>query len=144
VIEHPEASHAWRAFGLRRPPREGGWIAADLDGGFTCCVEQGHYGHRARKATWLYAKGMSTLPSLRWGSCGARARLDHGYHSAAERAAAVAAGTHEPHRGGSRLTAAENLATPVEFRDLLIGIAESVPVRNGGLNPAFTYRRFPG
>ena len=32
------------------PPRFGGWVNADWLGGWTCCVEQGHYGHRARKA----------------------------------------------------------------------------------------------
>ena len=51
VLEHPEGSHAWRAFGLNTPPRWGGWIVADFEGGWTCCVEQGWYGHRARKAT---------------------------------------------------------------------------------------------
>jgi hypothetical protein len=55
VLEHPEASHAWRRFGLLPPPRNGGWVAAGDMIGWTCCVEQGHYGHRARKATWLYA-----------------------------------------------------------------------------------------
>ena len=49
VIEHPEASHAWWAHGLNKPPKPGGWVAADWIGGWTCCVEQGHYGHRARK-----------------------------------------------------------------------------------------------
>lgn len=29
VLEHPEKSHAWDHFGLNKPPREGGWIAAD-------------------------------------------------------------------------------------------------------------------
>ena len=66
VLEHPEGSHAWRRFALNLPPRSGGWIAADFDGGWTCCVEQGYYGHRARKPTWLYAHGR--LPtSLAWG-----------------------------------------------------------------------------
>ncbi len=56
VLEHPEASHAWRRFGINAPPKKGGWVAAGLlDDGWTCCVEQGHYGHLARKATWLYA-----------------------------------------------------------------------------------------
>jgi hypothetical protein len=64
VLEHPEASHAWRAHGMSRPPRSGGWVVADELGGWTCCVEQGHYGHRARKATWLYAC-RAPLPSLR-------------------------------------------------------------------------------
>jgi len=66
VLEHPEGSHAWRAFELNLPPRSGGWVNADFYGGRTCCVEQGAYGHRARKATWLYAARVN-LPSLRWG-----------------------------------------------------------------------------
>lgn len=51
VLEHPKDSRAWAHFGLTRPPRSGGWIAADFEGGWTCCVEQGHYGHLSRKAT---------------------------------------------------------------------------------------------
>ena len=66
VLEHPAASAAWDAFGLMKPPRCGGWIAADWFGGFTCCVDQGYYGHRAQKATWLYAC-MVELPILQWG-----------------------------------------------------------------------------
>jgi hypothetical protein len=40
VLEHPEASHAWRFHGLNRPPKSGGWVNADFVGGWTCCVEQ--------------------------------------------------------------------------------------------------------
>ena len=47
VLEHPAASAAWSAFGLLEPPRAGGWVVADWLGGWTCCVDQGHYGHRA-------------------------------------------------------------------------------------------------
>jgi hypothetical protein len=119
VLEHPEASHAWRLFGLITPPKSGGWVAAGDGLGWTCCVEQGHYGHRARKATWLYAVGVE-LPSLRWGrSVGER--LDEGFHSAEERKAARAAGV-EPRR---RLSARECWATPVPFRDLLLGMART-------------------
>jgi hypothetical protein len=53
VLEHPEASHAWMIHGLLAPPKTGYWIAAGDGLGWTCCVEQGNYGHRARKATWL-------------------------------------------------------------------------------------------
>lgn len=120
VIEHPEASHAWGWFGLRRPPRTGGWIPADQFGGWTCCVEQGHYGHPARKATWLYAIGVS-LPELRWGKAPGARRLDDGFHSSEERRTARAAGV-VPAR---RLSSAENLATPAEFRDLLVSIAST-------------------
>lgn len=121
VLEHPEASHAWREFGLIKPPRAGGWVVADSYGGWTCTVEQGHYGHRARKATWLYAVGVE-LPELKWGPCLDRERLDEGFHSAAHRAAARAAGV-APRR---RLSTVENLTTPIAFRDLLLGMARSV------------------
>lgn len=119
VLEHPEASAAWKAFGLNTPAKWGGWIVADFFGGWTCCVEQGHYGHRARKATWLYAHGIE-LPSLMWGHSGIRARLDEGFHSAAERRRAVKTGMCQ------RLSRGQRLATPVPFRDMLLSMARSV------------------
>src|SRR4051812_14461556 len=66
VLEHPWGSHAWKHFGLNVPPRAGGWIVADIFGGSTCCVEQGRYGHYARKPTLLYVFG-GWLPELDWG-----------------------------------------------------------------------------
>lgn len=51
VLEHPADSSAWATYNLNPPPREGGWIAVDLTGGWTCCVSQGHYGHMAGKRT---------------------------------------------------------------------------------------------
>lgn len=120
VLEHPEASAAWEAFGLAEPPRGGGWIAADwMSGhrGWTCCVEQGAYGHRARKATWLYAHGVE-LPSLKWGSApGDFVRLDEGFHSIEERARSIKTGACQ------RLSAKQRAATPPLFRDLLLSIA---------------------
>lgn len=50
VLEHPMDSHAWRTFGLAKPPRAGGWIEA-APALFSCCVYQGHYGHMAGKGT---------------------------------------------------------------------------------------------
>ena len=88
VLEHPEASAAWFAFGLRAPDRGAGWLPAGDFIGWTCCVEQGHYGHRARKATWLYAVGVA-LPSLKWGPSAASIRMDDGFYSAEERRRAV-------------------------------------------------------
>lgn len=118
VLEHPEASHAWGHYGLNRPPREGGWVVADMEGGWTCCVEQGHYGHRARKATWLYANGVK-LPELIWGKCHGRERLDEGFHSSQERTQARATGR-KPRK---RLSSQECMATPPAFRDLLLSMA---------------------
>lgn len=122
VLEHPEASHAWRQFGLNAPAKWGAWIVADFQGGWTCCVEQGNYGHRARKATWLYAVGVE-LPSLNWGPAPKSARLDEGFHSAAERKRAIRTGICQ------RLSRGQRLATPVPFRDLLLGIARTAKQR---------------
>jgi hypothetical protein len=66
VLEHPWGSHAWAHFGLAIPARAGGWVKADDVGGWTCCVEQGRYGHYAPKPTMLYAVGCD-LPELKWG-----------------------------------------------------------------------------
>ena len=115
VLEHPEASSAWEYFGILAPLRGGGWSRADHHG-WTCCVEQGAYGHRARKATWLYAV-RAELPRLTWRAAGDFVRLDAGYHSKEERARAVKTGACQ------RLSVKQRLATPLEFRDLLISIA---------------------
>ena len=127
VLEHPEASHAWRKFGLCLPPRRGGWVSAGLwDPGWTCCVEQGHYGHPARKATWLYAVGVERLPSLRWSPGEPRVRLDDGFHSAKERGE-----RRREQRSGviGRLSQRQRMLTPEPFRDLLLDLARSVPMR---------------
>lgn len=120
VLEHPADSHAWEAFGLMKPPRSGGWVSACDGGGVTCYVEQGFYGHTARKGTWLYAARIRP-PDLIWG-CGPQ-RLSpillerYGYEYA--RKAGVVAMI-----GGKNKTAIRN-ATPPEFRDLLLSIARS-------------------
>lgn len=121
VLEHPEATSAWHAFGIPAPPRGGGWIRS-LCGGMTCCVEQGNYGHRARKATWLYAFGVEPL-ELVWYPSTAILRRDEGFHSAEERRRAVKTGACQ------RMSKTERAATPIPFRDLLIGIAESVRIK---------------
>lgn len=118
VLEHPEATHAWSAHGLEKPPRKGGWVRAD-NHGWTCCVEQGAYGHLARKATWLYAV-QTALPDLIWRSTHEHIRLDAGFHSSAERARAIKTGVCQ------RLSKKQRMATPTDFRDVLISMARSV------------------
>lgn len=127
ILEHPEGSAAWHAHGLVKPPRSGGWIPADHMLGFegwTCCVEQGAYGHKARKATWLYAHGVA-LPNLKWGRApGDFLRPEDGYHSAEERRRAIKTGVCQ------RLSKRQRAATPLLFRDLLLSIAASaIPQR---------------
>jgi hypothetical protein len=118
VLEHPADSHAWAAHGLTPPPRSGGWHAADMAGGWACYVEQGHYGHGARKATWLYAFGVD-LPSLVWGAApqvlhpGLVERFGYAY---ARRKGVVSC------IGGKDKKAKRN-ATPLPFRDLLLSVA---------------------
>lgn len=126
VLEHPEGSHAWEHFGIAKPPRKGGWIKAD-DYGWTCRVEQGQYGHYCPKGTWLYAVGVDPLPELRWGvhpvrdeDFPAEVVAKHGIEYC-RRAGLMA------FKGGGKDSPAR-IATPTEFRDLLIGMARSVKI----------------
>jgi hypothetical protein len=118
VLEHPAWSDAWPAFDLPVPMRGGGWQRG-MCGGWSCHVEQSRYGHRAKKATWLYAFG-ADLPDLQWGSsldvqstalvswCGNR----------------VKSGENRPRVGKAAAS-----RSPIPFRDLLIGMARSVLAR---------------
>lgn len=124
VLEHPWGSHAWKHFGLNVPPRSGGWIAADFEGGWTCCVEQGRYGHYARKPTLLLAYGVD-LPELDWGI--GEPRLDPAVIERmglmrAKRLGEVGA------RGGGK-DSAPRIGTPEPFRDLLLSIARTASMR---------------
>lgn len=67
VIEHPFASHAWKTFDLPKPSRSGGWIEGNRYE-WSCCVDQGHYGHAIPKPTWLFVKSISRPVDLIWGS----------------------------------------------------------------------------
>jgi len=120
ILEHPWGSHAWPHFGLNTPSRAGGWIAADFDGGWTCCVEQGQYGHYARKPTLLYAVGVE-LPELRWGH--SEARLDPAVVERMGLRRAKRLGEVGARGGGTNST--PRIHTPPEFRDLLISIART-------------------
>lgn len=115
VLEHPRGSHAWKYFGLIEPDDEGGWTEPDEFGGRSCCVEQGKYGHYARKATWLYAVGIY-FPELIWGLSEAQydpaivARMGI---KRAKRLGEVGA------KGGGK-DSPQRIGTPPAFRDLLI------------------------
>lgn len=128
VLEHPADSHAWEWFGLRKPERHKGWVYDDAGaGGWTCYVEQGHYGHFSRKPTWLYfcrkepGRANPAPPELIWGPSEQRihpkALEKHGYEKA--RRIGMCAMI-----GGKRKTQIRN-ATPPEFRDVLISIART-------------------
>lgn len=123
VLEHPWGSHAWEWFGLAKPLRTGGWVKADEHGGWTCCIEQGRYGHYAPKPTLLYAVG-TDRPELDWGVTKIKdsdyppeAVAKHGL-AYCKRAGLLA------FKGGGR-DSKPRIATPEPFRELLIGIARS-------------------
>lgn len=121
VLEHPWGSHAWKQFGLNIPPRSGGWIVADFEGGWTCCVEQGRYGHYARKPTLLYLFGADPLP-LEWGY--GYAQLDPAVVARMGLQRAKRLGEVGARGGGQNST--PRIHTPAPFRDLLISLARSV------------------
>lgn len=112
VLEHPAGSLAWKRYGLDKPER-GIWKG--YFGSYVTEVDQGSYGHRARKRTWLYVVG--PLPGL----------LDW---RKAEPDVIVSGFTHQPkgehvaceHR---RVRPAEAHRTPPAFRDVLLDMARS-------------------
>jgi hypothetical protein len=98
---------------------------ADFHGGWTCCIEQGRYGHYARKPTLLLAYGCE-LPvfetGMDWGI--GKPRLDPAVIARvglkkAKRLGEVSA------RGGGK-DSAPRIGTPILFRDMLIAMARSV------------------
>jgi hypothetical protein len=124
VIEHPWGSFAWPHFGLNVPPRHGGWVVADFEGGWTCCLEQGRYGHYARKPTLLYVNGVDgrELPSLDWGK--GPPRLDPIVVERMGLARAKRLGEVGARGGGT--DSGPRIGTPTPFRELLLSIARSV------------------
>lgn len=121
VLEHPANSRAWKAFGLLKPRTLGWWWRTNC-GGHVCHVEQGHYGHRARKATWLYVSGVSDLPELRWGRSVAQAWCSPGASPKVARGKQVVT-----------MNKRERQATPPAFRDLLLSIARSAKEHGHGI-----------
>lgn len=109
VLEHPAKSRAWESFGLTKPVAMG-WSQCRT-GGWVCEVWQSAYGHRANKATWLYAVTSGKPPELRW-------ERPVGSHQVG----------FQDQRGKERnkptLSRKESNATPSEFRDVLINIAK--------------------
>lgn len=107
VLEHPKNSRAWAAYGLVKPSGKG-WKQSDI--GFVCEVWQSAYGHRANKATWLYYVGHRRPLELDWSRPVGSHQI--GYHDQRGKAA------NKP-----TLSRREANATPVAFRDALIGLA---------------------
>lgn len=121
VLEHPAHSKAWPAFGLLKPKAGQGWQVDEATNCAVCYVEQGHYGHDSRKPTWLLAS-LADLPELNWTKGEQRLpewMVERYGYAKARRIGIVAM------VGGKDKTRIRN-ATPLPFRDVLLGIARSV------------------
>lgn len=133
VLEHPAWSDAWPAFGLPRPRRSGGWVRGAC-GGWSCYVEQGRYGHPAKKGTFLYAFG-ALLPALDWSDPepDARSTVWVSY-----------CGNHtRDGRKRPRVSKREASRTPPAFRDLLISMARSATPAQREANELANVARWP-
>jgi hypothetical protein len=133
VLEHPAETIAWQHFGLPRPVRR--WTRA-ICRGWVCEVEQGRYGHPARKRTWLYYVGDAAPPELDWcdseptatisfmtnhGGGGAASPIEEGgesYSTPFPDGAPVA------RRKVENMSRAQRIITPPQFRDLLLSMAK--------------------
>lgn len=108
VLEHPARSYAWKAFGLAKPSKGGGWLQDS--GGWVCEVAQRAYGHRARKLTWLFYVGPKP-PELDWTVPAPTAQVsfckNHGNSPL------------------PRLSKKEAAATPPAFAQVLMGLAHA-------------------
>ena len=109
VLEHPAQSLAWNHYGLDKPER-GIWRG--LFGSYVTEVDQGTYGHRARKRTWLYVVAPNVPPQLDWTPASSDVCVSGFLHHA---------GTDE----SRRVRPKEASRTPIAFRDLLLELARS-------------------
>ena len=110
VLEHPAQTYAWKFFGLTKPDK-GVW-KKDSDGqGWVCEVWQSAYGHLANKATWLYYVGDKPPFELRWNRPVGTHQI--GFHDKRGK-----------YRNKPTLNKKEANATPPEFMDVLILLAE--------------------
>jgi hypothetical protein len=116
VLEHPAHSHAWAKFDLPKPP-ESGWQRT-FCGGWVTRVDQGSYGHRGNKPTWLYAV-VDDPPAMNW----QRSNQDAGWW--------IGKGpgdTGKPRSAARRLRRENASKSPPEFRDALLDMARSVQI----------------
>lgn len=117
VLEHPAHSRAWAAHGLTAPYAIG-WNET-APGEWVCEVWQSAYGHMARKRTWLFCRSDETPDGLRWERPDGTHQIGFHDQRGKER--------NKPTISGKRAS-----ATPPEFADALIGLAEKC--RGGVLN----------
>jgi hypothetical protein len=116
VLEHPAQSKAWDKFDLPKP-RERGWARDLFSNLWSCEVDQYHYGHDARKPTWLLYCGDGP-PELVWGRAPQQIPewMIERYGYARARKYGVISMIGGKHKKAIRER------TPIGFRDLLISL----------------------
>ncbi len=112
VLEHPAKSRAFGAHGISRPSSVG-WQRSAC-GGWVCEVWQSAYGHKANKATWLYAFGFDP-PPMRWDRPIGSHQI--GFHDQRGK-----------ERNKPTLGKREAIGTPIAFRDALISMARTASI----------------
>lgn len=108
VLEHPAASLAWQAFGLKKP-RGSGWLQIASDA-WVCEVWQSAYGHVCNKKTWLLYVGERPPLELDW-------RRIKGTHQ-------VGGGVNTGNNQKPRASKDQAIHSPVAFAKALIALAE--------------------
>lgn len=107
VLEHPAETAAWRAFGLPTPIA-GAWLRQMGSDLWSTEVDQGVYGHVARKRTWLLYRGNGGHPpALDWSTAGVGRRVASG------------------RCGVEIMSKRQRELTPPAFADTLINLARS-------------------
>lgn len=114
VLEHPAYSDAWQRFRLPVPSARGRWQQG-LCGGWVTELDQAHFGHRARKSTWLYAFG-TELPKLPRTKARGTIWISN-------------CGNRNAGQVRERILKGPAAVTPIPFRDLLLSIARSAEAR---------------
>jgi hypothetical protein len=112
VLEHPAFSAAFPFYGIPTPIGVG-WQKVGPDR-WVAYVEQRHYGHVAKKPTWLYCSGVACPPTLDR----RRTRDNESEALVSWCGNRVKSGEKRPRIGHRRAS-----RTPVAFRDLLLRIA---------------------
>jgi len=121
VIEHPAYSKAFDWFGIDRPKPYDGWYEVDNFGGFACQIDQNIYGHKAKKATYLYSCKFKRFLKVKKQKAQSFIKIDEGFHSKKQADLIRLQKNFIPCK---RLSEKDRIDTPIKFRNFLIRCVE--------------------
>lgn len=123
VLEHPQASTLWQKMRLPLPYEE-----PDQWGGWTMEIDQFHFGHKARKRTWLYVVGTTDVPLMPY-------RAGAPSHVVGTSKAQRRAGGPRPKKVKGWCTKSEREQSPPKFAEWLVELARRCAKTNTQTNP---------